>query len=51
MKSNLEIERSVEKWHISRVADLLGLTEDDYDYHGKYIAKVNSSPAFSAAAV
>jgi len=42
MKNNLEIERSVEKWHISRVADLLGLTEDDYDYHGKYIAKVNS---------
>lgn len=42
MKSNLEIERSVEKWHISRVAAGLGLTEGDFDYHGKYIAKVHA---------
>ena len=42
MKSNLEIERSVEKWHISRVAARLGLTDEAYDYHGKYIAKVHA---------
>ena len=42
MRSNLEIENSVEKWHISRVAEKLGLTGDDYDFHGKYIAKVRA---------
>jgi formate--tetrahydrofolate ligase len=42
MKSNLQIEQRIEKWHISRIAGKLGLTEDDYDYHGKYIAKVHA---------
>ena len=43
MKSNLQIEQSIEKWHISRIAEKLGLSEQDYDYHGKYIAKVYAS--------
>ncbi|MEJ2744619.1 MAG: formate--tetrahydrofolate ligase [bacterium] len=42
MKSNLQIEQHVEKRHISRIAEKLGLSEDDYDYHGKYIAKVHA---------
>lgn len=42
MNSNLRIEQGVEKWHIGRVAEKLGLAEGDYDFHGKYIAKVHA---------
>jgi formate--tetrahydrofolate ligase len=43
MKTNLEIEQSLEKWHISRVAATLGLTGNEYSYYGKFIAKVHAS--------
>ncbi|MCX6357980.1 MAG: formate--tetrahydrofolate ligase [Candidatus Aureabacteria bacterium] len=42
MKSSLQIEKSVEKWPIGRIASQLGLSEDQYDYHGKYIAKIQA---------
>ena len=40
MKTNLEIEQSVEKWPISEVAKKLGLDPDIINPHGKYIAKL-----------
>ena len=43
MKSNLQIEQQVKKLPISDIARKLGLTDEDYDYHGKYIAKVQAS--------
>lgn len=43
MHTDLRIEQSMQKWHISRIAENLGINEEDIDYHGKYIAKINAS--------
>ena len=39
--SDIEIAQAAKKTHISEIAESIGLNEDDYDYHGRYIAKVN----------
>ena len=40
MKTNLEIEQSVEKLPIAAVVERLGLEPDNVNLHGKYIAKL-----------
>ncbi len=43
MKSDIEIASEAKLIHISKIAESLGLTEDDYDFYGKYKAKINDS--------
>ncbi len=43
MKSDIEIASEAQLSHISKIAESLGLTEDDYDFYGKYKAKINDS--------
>ncbi len=43
MKSDIEIASEAKLSHISEIAGALGLTEDDYDFYGKYKAKINDS--------
>ena len=40
-KSDIEIAQEATPRHISEIARKLGLTEDNYDYYGKYKAKVD----------
>jgi formate--tetrahydrofolate ligase len=42
MRTDLQIEQSIEKKHIRDVAATLGLGEDDILLHGRYIAKIPS---------
>ncbi len=43
MKTDIEIASEAQLSHISKIAESLGLTEDDYDFYGKYKAKINDS--------
>ena len=40
-KSDIEIAQEATPRHISEIARKLGLTEDNFDYYGKYKAKVD----------
>ena len=42
--SDIEIAQSAVLKPIKEVAALVGLTEDDLDFYGKYKAKVQGSP-------
>ncbi len=44
MKSDIEIAREYTPLHIKKVAEKLGLTEDDLCYYGKYKAKIDAKP-------
>ncbi len=39
--SDIEIAQAAEKTPIKEIAAAIGLTEDDFDYYGRYIAKVH----------
>lgn len=40
-KTDIEIAQEAEMWHISKIAEKVGLSEDQLDYYGKYKAKVD----------
>ena len=40
-KSDIEIAQETKPKHIKEIAEKLGLTEDEYDFYGKYKAKVD----------
>ena len=42
-KTDIEIAQEAKPKHIKEIADKLGLQEDDYDFYGKYKAKVSYS--------
>ena len=39
-KTDIEIAQEAEMWHISKIAEKVGLSEEQLDYYGKYKAKV-----------
>lgn len=41
MKTDIQIAQEAKLLHISKIAEKLGLTEDDYDQYGKYKAKLD----------
>ncbi|WP_418836220.1 formate--tetrahydrofolate ligase [Paratractidigestivibacter faecalis] len=40
-KTDIEIAQEAEMWHISKIAEKVGLSEEQLDYYGKYKAKVD----------
>lgn len=42
MKTDIEIAQSAQMLHIGKVAEKLGLYEDDIEYYGKYKAKISA---------
>ncbi len=42
MMTDIEIAQSAKMLHIGKVAEKLGLSEDDIEYYGKYKAKISS---------
>jgi len=43
MPTDLEIARKVKLVYISKIIDHLGISEDDFDYYGKYTGKIRLS--------
>ena len=43
MKSDIEIAQEAELYPITRIAEGMGLTEDDLECYGKYKAKISDS--------
>ena len=41
VKTDIQIAQEAKLLHISKIAEKLGLTEDDYDQYGKYKAKLD----------
>lgn len=41
MKTDIQIAQEAKLLHINKIAEKLGLTEDDYDQYGKYKAKLD----------
>ncbi len=41
MKSDIEIAQNAKMLHILKVAEKMGLTEDDIDLYGKYKSKIS----------